>query len=269
MSYILVIDSGLGGLTVSRAISSKIPAVNQIYVADTAGFPYGSRSEDFVIERVESITKSVMNRFDIKLIVVACNTASTIVLPQLREQIKLPVVGVVPAIKPAAGQTKLPTFGILATPQTIVRAYTDQLIADHAAAKKVIRVGSQRLVEIAEASLCGGEVDHDELRKICSPFFDGSKRLVDTVVLGCTHFPLLKEDLQKAVSRKIKWIDSGQAIAQRVFNLLVDGRIDPGLAQRYTVFFSTKNIDQKLKSKLSEEAWTRFETLSLADSAHY
>ena len=263
LSYILVMDSGLGGLTVAEAIQRKNPGLSCIYFADLAGFPYGSKSSDFVSQRVASIVDYAYRNFDIAMAVVACNTASTQVLPELRQRYQIPIVGVVPAIKPAAAGTKLKTIGILATPQTIVRAYTDQLIADHAAGLKVIRVGSQRLVEIAENSLRGGEVSESELREICAPFFAGSKRLVDTVVLGCTHFPLLKTHLQSAVSSKIKWVDSGQAIAQRVFHLVEDLEDKQKLFKNYQVFLSSEKLPHKLKEKLASDGWLRFETVTI------
>src|SRR5690606_22891926 len=150
---------------------------------------------------------------DPKLAVVACNTASTVALPRLRSQFALPIVGVVPAIKPAARLSANRIIRLLATPGTVARPYTQKLIDQFAADCEVIRVGSSELVEQAERKLRGEPVDLDLLRRIMAPIIEGG---ADTVVLGCTHFPLLQQELQLAAGRPLQWVDSGAAIARRV-----------------------------------------------------
>jgi glutamate racemase len=153
--------------------------------------------------------------------VIACNTASTVALPKIRSQITIPVVGVVPAVKPAAQFSRSRVIGLLATPGTIKRAYTQNLIDEFAADCTVIRIGSSELVEMAEDKLRGRPVNKKKVQDIISPLFEGEDGArLDTVVLGCTHFPLLKTELESVVPRRVTWMDSGRAIAGRVRFLL-------------------------------------------------
>jgi glutamate racemase len=148
------------------------------------------------------------------VVVVACNTASTIMLPDVREALSVSVVGVVPPIKPAAALTKTGVIGLLATPATVCRQYTDDLIAQFAADKRVVRFGSSALVEAAERKLAGEAVNTDAVQDAIGALFaDGA---VDVVALACTHFPLLAEELAAAAPRACTWLDSGAAIARRV-----------------------------------------------------
>ncbi|SMF29534.1 glutamate racemase [Alteromonadaceae bacterium Bs31] len=218
IAKILVFDSGAGGLTIAREILAKIPACELTYVADNARFPYGLMDDRELIERVSRLMKELVNALNPDVIVIACNTASTIALPHLRSSFDTPFVGVVPAIKPASESTSSGVIGILATPATVEREYTDQLIRDFANSHKVFRFGSSKLVEVAENYLYYGKIDRQalqlEIMQLCK---QDPTNTMDTIVLGCTHFPLLKEQLSElSAFSAIRWIDSGEAIARRV-----------------------------------------------------
>lgn len=214
---ILVFDSGVGGLTIVEAIAEALPGAPLVYACDNAAFPYGPKPEAELVERVHAVLDALVSRFQPRLIVVACNTASTVALPRLRSHYRLPIVGVVPAIKPAARASKNRVLGLLATPGTVGRPYTDQLIAEFAADCTVIRVGSSELVLAAEQKLRGEPIDPALPRELLRPILEAG---ADTVVLGCTHFPLLRPELEAAAGRPMTWVDSGEAIARRVRELL-------------------------------------------------
>jgi len=216
---VLVFDSGVGGLTILEALRARLPSENFVYACDNAAFPYGPKPADELTDRVHAVLDALLARYAPKLVVVACNTASTVALPRLRSHYTLPIVGVVPAIKPAAQLSRNRVIGLLATPGTVQRPYTEQLIRDFAADCTVIRVGSSALVEQAEHKLRGEVVDKKLLRELLQPFVDGG---ADTIVLGCTHFPLLRDELQAAIGAQMQWVDSGDAIARRVEQLLND-----------------------------------------------
>lgn len=220
---ILVFDSGVGGLTIAQEIRRYCPTVQINYLSDSAGFPYGKRPEAFVIERCLRLIRQVIENAvcHIDLVVIACNTASTLALPTLRENFTLPIIGVVPAVKPAAERSANHYFGLLATPATVKRPYTQGLIQDFAAHCTVVSVGSSELVQIAEDKLRGIRPDRIQLRSILQPLTEKSDdnprpEQLDTIVLACTHFPLLRDEIREVLDRPVELIDSGQAIARRV-----------------------------------------------------
>lgn len=218
---ILIFDSGVGGLSVLDEIRRLTPWCQLVYVSDNAAFPYGLKEEMQLVDRVDRVLRRMIEREQPDILVVACNTASTLALPHIRSHFERPVVGVVPAIKPAARLSKTGVIGLLATPGTVARAYTQQLIDDFAHDCHVIRVGSCRLVELAEQHLRGHDIAHDELREIIAPLFDVTARgEADVMVLACTHFPLIRSLIAGVAPRPVAWIDSGSAIAQRVASLL-------------------------------------------------
>tara|TARA_R110002072_G_scaffold58010_3_gene148479 strand:+ start:15330 stop:16217 length:888 start_codon:yes stop_codon:yes gene_type:complete len=223
---ILVIDSGVGGLSVCQSILVQQPKLQIIYFADSACFPYGLLPEEQLSERLKLIVGKMLSLHQPKLVVLACNTVSTLVLPELRSLFDIPFVGVVPAIKPAALASQTKRIGLLATPATIIRPYTDQLIQDHARYCDVVKIGSNELVVQAENLLNDELVDKSLIDTVLAPF-KGSSALqnIDTIVLGCTHFPLLKQYLQASLP-DVNWIDSGEAIANRVTHLLQGLRDD-------------------------------------------
>ncbi|HIF9201754.1 TPA: glutamate racemase [Photobacterium damselae] len=213
---VVIFDSGVGGLSVYQEIQARLPQAQYIYAFDNAAFPYGELPQQVLIERACHIITNLVARHQADLVVVACNTASTIVLPALRQQLTIPVVGVVPAIKPAAQASLSKSIGLLATPATVERPYTHDLVKQFAQDCQVLMLGTTRLVEMAEEKLQGEVVSLNELTQILAPWLGK----VDTIVLGCTHFPLMRAEIQQVCGAGVTIIDSGKAIANRVVSLL-------------------------------------------------
>ncbi|HEJ9097171.1 glutamate racemase [Serratia odorifera] len=211
---VLVFDSGVGGLSVYQEVRQLLPDLHYIYAFDNVAFPYGEKSEQFIVERVLEIVGAVQQRYPLAIVIIACNTASTVSLPALRARFSFPVVGVVPAIKPAAKLTANGIVGLLATRGTVQRSYTHELIARFATDCKIELLGSSELVELAEAKLHGEEVPLAALKKILQPWLS-MREPPDTVVLGCTHFPLLADELMQVLPQGTRLVDSGAAIARR------------------------------------------------------
>jgi len=218
---VLIFDSGVGGLSVYEQIFKINPNTEYRYLFDNAYFPYGELSREKLVTRISQLLTDFTKQYPADLIVIACNSASTIALDDLRTHFNIPIVGVVPAIKPATSITKNNVIGLLATPGTIERAYTSSLIEQFAAGKKVLRIGSTRLVKLAENKLMGKPLEQEEFNKILAPWSSlESKNRPDTLILGCTHFPLLKEEIAACFTTPIQLVDSGEAIALRVRQLL-------------------------------------------------
>lgn len=216
---ILIFDSGVGGLSVAGCIRRQIPGANLTYLADNACFPYGEQPEELVSARCVSLVEQANFHHPMDVIVIACNTASTVVLPGLRATTEIPVVGVVPAIKPAARLSENGRIGLLATPATVKRAYLEQLVSEFAADCVIERVGDPDLVRWIEAWVGGASLPESQLFSALDPFRTAN---VDTVVLGCTHYPLILETLKKLLPDVRHWVDSGEAIARRTAQLLVE-----------------------------------------------
>jgi len=213
---ILFFDSGVGGLSVLGPTRELLPNAPIVYAADSAGFPYGKRSEAEIASRVPALLGRLVERFHPGLAVIACNTASTIPLDHVRSALDLPVVGTVPAIKPAAEMSKSRVIGVLGTEATVRQPYVDDLAAKFAGDCTIIRHGSPDLVELAEAKLSGGDVSVETVAAAARPMFEtaeGSR--IDTVVLACTHFPLLEEELRAAFPQ-VAYVDGGPGIARRI-----------------------------------------------------
>lgn len=214
---ILIFDSGVGGLSVAARVHETMPHISIVYLADNAAFPYGGQPESVVIERCCTLISRALEQYPCAAIVIACNTASTVVLPHLRAMTEVPVVGVVPAVKPAAAKTLNHCIGLLATPATVRRPYIDQLVGKFAADCQVKRVGHPGLVQWAEGLVRGEPVPQTELDLAVVGLREAG---VDTVVLGCTHYPLLLDNLKRSLPDVKFWMDSGEAIARRVAWLL-------------------------------------------------
>ncbi|WP_049721690.1 glutamate racemase [Gilvimarinus polysaccharolyticus] len=220
--HIVIFDSGVGGLSILQAARQQLPHCRFSYLSDNAGFPYGNKPASQVIDRACHVLTSFTQQVkDVDIYVIACNTASTLALPRLRRHFSRPVVGVVPAIKPAALNSKNRYIGLLATPGTVKRSYTKRLIQEFAADCQVVCVGSSALVELAERKLRQLPITTDELLPILKPFLTAGKAnpspdKLDTLVLACTHFPLLAAEIQQVVGSDIYLIDSGAAIARRI-----------------------------------------------------
>ncbi len=218
---ILVFDSGLGGLAVFHEVASARPDARYVYVADDAFFPYGGHGEAELVARVVALMGELIATYRPDLIVIACNTASTLVLPHLRARFAVPFVGTVPAIKPACATSVTKRVTVLGTQATVSREYTHALIRDFANGSDVALVGSARLAGFAEAELNGAPVADDLIaREIAPCFVDAGGRRTDTVVLACTHYPLLLERLTRLARWPVTFIDPAPAIARRVVDLI-------------------------------------------------
>ena len=234
---ILVFDSGLGGLMVLREVAKLRGDASFVYVADDAFFPYGGQGEADLIARVLDLMEGLIATHRPDLVVIACNTASTLVLPHLRARFAVPFVGTVPAIKPACAASRSKLVSVLGTRATVEREYTRALIRDFAQGCEVALVGSARLAGLAEAALQGAAVtDADIVREIAPCFVtatrDDGVRRTDTVVLACTHYPLLLDRLVRLAPWPVDWIDPAPAIARRAGGIL---GVPPADAPRGTV----------------------------------
>lgn len=220
---ILVFDSGVGGLSILPAIARTLPQAPLVYAMDGAAYPYGQRSDAELASRIPRLLKELASRFKPRLIVMACNTASTIALSRVRQLLDIPIVGTVPAIKPAAEQTRSGVIGILGTRATVRQSYVDELIAAHAGQCRVLRYGAPELVEYAQNHLQGWPCQpRSAPRQALQELWQqpGGDQL-DTVVLACTHFPLVLSDLQKAAcDPHLRFIDGASGIAAHCARLL-------------------------------------------------
>jgi len=231
---ILVFDSGLGGLTVFREIVPLRRDARFVYVADDAGFPYGRLSEAELSERVIALMATLIETHRPDLVVIACNTASTLVLSRLRERFAVPFVGTVPAIKPACAASQTRLVSVLGTEATVSREYTRKLIADFGQGCDVTLVGSRRLAVLAELLLQGETVDHADIaEEIAACFVERNGLRTDTVVMACTHYPLLTTHFARLAPWPVTLVDPAPAIARRVVDLIgqrpadaPDGRAD-------------------------------------------
>lgn len=226
--HVLVFDSGVGGLSVVAELRTLMPDIYITYAADDEFRPYGSKSEAQLKDRLPRLLKTLVLMTDPDAVVIACNTASTTALSEIRSVLEIPVIGVVPAVKPAAQMSQRKTIAVLGTPGTVRRKYVDKLIADFAGDCQVILHGSTGLVDLAERKLAGEILKTNPVKTELAPMFatkNGSD--IDIVVLACTHFPLLLDELKRAVPRPVTWIDSGAAIARRTQTVLKDVKLKP------------------------------------------
>ena len=218
--HILIFDSGLGGLTVHAEVRKARPDARFTYLADDAVFPYGRLAPEVLVERVNVVIGEAMRRDRADIVVVACHTASTLVLPHLRRAYAVPIVGTVPAIKPAAEMSVSRMVSVMATPGTVERDYTRALVAQFAGDCAVNLVGCRDLATLAEAHLRGEAVaDADIAAELEPAFVDAGARATDTIVLACTHYPILLDRLKKLAPWPVAWIDPAPAIARRVVQL--------------------------------------------------
>ena len=228
-----------------------LPNAPIVYAADSAGFPYGKRTEAEIASRVPALLGRLVERFRPRLAVIACNTASTIALDHVRSALDLPVVGTVPAIKPAAEISKTRVIGVLGTEATVRQPYVDDLAARFASDCTLIRHGSPELVELAEAKLAGDEIDVEVVRAAVQPMFDAPDGdPIDTTVLACTHFPLLDEELRAAFP-DITYVDGGAGIARRIAYLTQD-QPWPSSPREGTLIFTSVPPRRPLESVLAK-----------------
>ena len=234
---ILFFDSGVGGLSVVLPTRAMLPRAPIVYAADSAGFPYGTRDEAEIAGRVPALLGRLVERYRPRLVVIACNTASTIALPAVRAALDVPVVGTVPAIKPAAEVSRTRVIGVLGTAATVRQPYVDDLARRFASDCLVLRHGSAALVELAEAALAGKTPAPDRIAAELAGLLDqpGGGR-IDVIVNACTHFPLLEAEMA-ALAPGIRFVDGGGGIARRIAHL-TQGQAWPAEAGPGTLVFT-------------------------------
>ncbi len=251
---ILVFDSGLGGLTVFREVARALPDAAYVYVADDAFFPYGRHGEAELTAHVVPLMAELIATHAPDLVVIACNTASTLVLPHLRARFAPPFVGTVPAIKPACAASRSRLVSVLGTEATVSREYTHALIRDFGQGCAVTLVGSARLASLAEAALAGEKVDDGDIgREIAPCFVEADGRRTDTIVLACTHYPLLLDRMRDLAPWPVDWVDPAPAIARRVAEILPAREPDGGAdaPSRWAVFTSGKTPPAPVRRALA------------------
>jgi glutamate racemase len=259
---LLIFDSGVGGLSVAGAIRALLPNAPLVYAADRAGFPYGTKQPAEIEARVPALLGRLAERFDPELIVIACNTASTIALDAVRSALDLPIVGTVPAIKPAASLSTSRVIGVLGTEATVVQPYVDGLAAQFASDCLVLRHGSAELVELAEAELRGEATDDAGYeRALAGLFGQEGGGAIDTIVLACTHFPLVQERLAAAARKPVAFVDGKEGIARRVANLTRDVTWTPSPADGTAIFTGRDPDVEKLRPGLARYGLSRIERL--------
>ncbi|MEZ9594460.1 glutamate racemase [Shewanella sp. 10N.261.52.F9] len=261
---ILIFDSGIGGLSIFDEIRKALPGQSYCYLFDNARLPYGELEESVLVEGCVELICEQVARTNACMVVVACNSASTLVLPALRERLSIPIVGVVPAIKPAAQLSKARHIGLLATPGTIKRSYTRELIEQFAEGCKVELFGSSELVMLAEAKLAGEEIDLVNLAKQLKPI---QLTNLDTLVLGCTHFPIVAKEIQQVLGQGVTLLDSGKAVAQRVCFLLeqLGSTASTQQQKHWSAIYTTEGINEGLTTRLAEKGFTTIVSRSSAN----
>jgi glutamate racemase len=258
----LVFDSGVGGLSVLGPIRALLPSAPIVYAADSAGFPYGTKTEAEIDARVPALLGRLAERYDPRLIVIACNTASTIALDSVRSALDLPIVGTVPAIKPAAAISRSRVIGVLGTDATVVQPYVDRLAAEFAADCTLVRQGSAELVELAEAKLRGETAATAAYRQVLDGLLTrphGDR--IDTVVLACTHFPLVQDELEAAAPRALDFVDGKEGIARRTAWLLREAEWPDPPAEGTAVFTGRGFDAEPYRRGLAAYGLTRIEKL--------
>ena len=218
---ILVFDSGVGGLSVLREARMLMHEQRFVYVGDDAGFPYGEWEEGALTERIVGLLSTLLHHFEPQLVIVACNTASTLIMPALRSRFDIPFVGIVPAIKPAAERTASGLFTVLATPGTVKRKYTLELVQKFASHRQVNLIGATKLARLAEDHMQGKKIDTRLLQEELIPCFveqDGLR--TDIITLGCTHYPFLVNEMRKLAPWPVDWLDPAEAVARHALTVL-------------------------------------------------
>ncbi len=259
---LLIFDSGVGGLSVLAPIRALLPTAQIVYAADSEYYPYGTKTAAEIEARVPPMLSRLAERFDPELIVIACNTASTIALDPVRAALDVPIIGTVPAIKPAALISKSRTIGVLGTDATVRQPYVDRLAEEFASDCEVIRHGSAELVELAEAKLRGEASDPAAYRRILDALFDRpGGGAIDTIVLACTHFPLVEAELAAASPRPIAFVDGNAGIARRTAWLLRDESWPEAPGEGIAVLTGSGAESGEFRRGLADFGLTRIEKL--------
>ena len=239
---VLVLDSGIGGLGVLRHLRDRITAARFVYVADNAAFPYGERREPELQVHLVTLMAQLIEALAPDIVVIACNTASTLVLDPLRQRFDTAFVGTVPAVKPAAARSRSGLVSVLATPATVRRDYTGELIDRFGRDCAFTLIGSRRLARLAEARMAGERVDRAAVRAEILPCFVKEKgRRTDVVVLACTHFPFLLDEFERLAPWPVEWVDPAAAIARHAADVVRErcgGKRDGGWPARDLALFT-------------------------------
>ena len=259
---VLFFDSGVGGLSIVAPARALMPTLPVVYAADSAGFPYGIRSEGEIAARVPALLGRLAERYRPRLIVIACNTASTIALGAVRGALDLPVVGTVPAIRPAAACSITRTIGVLGTEATVRQAYVDDLAARFAADCTVIRYGSAALVELAEAALAGTPPDPAAVAaELDGLFRQPGGDAIDVIVNACTHFPLLEDAMRRVAPPGMRFVDGGPGIARRIAHLTAGQPFPAAAAPARLVFTRLDERERAIATALAARGFAAPETL--------
>ena len=254
---LLIFDSGIGGLSIYKEAKIKFPYLEIHYLSDNDSFPYGNKSINFLSDRIPNLLKIAEKKIKPDMIVIGCNTVSTLLLDKLRVLITVPIIGVVPAIKTASLMTKTKTFALLATDETIKRRYTDNLIKKYARDCNIIRLGASDLVANIESHINGGNLDRNLIRLKIEELKEKSN-FIDIIVLGCTHFSMIQKDMKK-INPKIQFIDSTAAIISRIESKLTTKETNVKLN---TTMWITKNVNiSPLNKHLKEYSFFSFKKL--------
>jgi len=259
---VLVVDSGVGGMTVVKAIRDLAPALTITYISDNACFPYGGMGADALITRIHFLVSHAIKAAPVDAVVIACNTASTVVLDQLRTSFSVPIVGVVPPIKTAGEISRSRVIGLLATEGTVRRQYVDSLIERFAHDCTVLRVQCPDLAPLAERKFRGRRIDRQRLRDCINPLMAPELAAMDVVVLGCTHYPLLLDELRQEFPPSVQWLDPALPVARRLIDVLgaENPNARPALARPHDdVVYFTNDVPpfQSMNPRLTEIGFSR------------
>ena len=260
---VLLFDSGVGGLSIAAPVRALLPAgAPLVYAADSAGFPYGTKSEAEIAGRVPALLGRLAERYRPRLIVIACNTASTIALPAVRAALDLPVVGTVPAIKPAAAASATRVIGVLGTEATVRQAMSTTSTRRFAADCTVLRHGSAELVELAETKLHGGVTAPERYRAVLAGLFgQPGGEAIDVVVNACTHFPLVEAELAAAAPHPVAFVDGGPGIARRVVHLTAGDEWPARPSEGIAVFTRLGEAERALAPALARYGFSTLHAL--------
>ncbi len=250
LTRIVLLDSGAGALSIASALLNTGAQLDMHCILDQAGFPYGKLDDQALLERISILVTHADHHWQPDLYIVACNTASTLVLEALRSRFKGPFIGVVPAVKPAAQQSQSRCIGVMATPATVRRPYLQSLIDQFATHCQTVRIAAPELVELAEQKLSRRDIDPSPIDRTLHPVLAAHPSL-DQLVLACTHFPLLAEEIQASLHRSghhhVRLVDSSSAIVKRVFQLLPELEASCALPQASRVSLASTALAEHVR----------------------
>ncbi len=212
-------DSGLGGLSVLKVAKEILPNESFIYYGDGANIPYGTKTVDELIDLSDKICNDFINKYSVKAIVIACNTATSAAVKYLRKKYDIPIIGMEPALKPAVNNHANATIGVLATEVTLKEKKFKLLESKYIDKAKIIKLPAPNLVELVETGLFEGELAEKEIKKA----LNGYEKGLDAIVLGCTHFVFLKKTIHKILGSDVKIYDGNEGTVKHLKNILKKG----------------------------------------------